>query len=60
MNHYIAETGKVYRLKSTGDILGNELYLGKRDSIDNYEQVVPEEVKPASEDVIIEEPAKIE
>lgn len=39
LRHYIAEEGKVWKHKVTGDILSNELYLGINDSIDNYEQV---------------------
>lgn len=39
---YIAEEGKVWKSKLTGDILSNEIYLGINDSIDNYEQVYVE------------------
>ena len=38
-NHYIAEQGKVWKSKITGDILSEQLYLGKQDIISNYEQV---------------------
>lgn len=39
LKKYLANTGKVWKVKATGDILSNELYLGINDSIDNYEQV---------------------
>ena len=39
LRKFIAEEGKVFKHKITGDILSNELYLGINDSIDNYEQV---------------------
>ena len=38
LRHYIAQEGKVWKHKTTGDI-STELYLGINDSIDNYEQV---------------------
>ena len=38
-NHYIAEHGKVWKSKTTGDVLSEQLYLGINDSIENYEQV---------------------
>lgn len=41
----VADAGKVWKHKITGDILSDELYLGVDDSIDNYEQVdEPKEV----------------
>lgn len=39
LRKFVAEQGKVWKHKVTGDILSNELYLGINDSIDNYEQV---------------------
>ena len=39
LRKFVAEEGKVFKHKITGDILSNELYLGINDSIDNYEQV---------------------
>ena len=39
LRKFVAEEGKVWKVKATGDILSNELYLGINDSIDNYEQV---------------------
>lgn len=38
-NHYIAEPGKIFKTKLNETLLGEELYLGIYDSIDNYEQV---------------------
>lgn len=39
LRKFVAEAGKVWKHKITGDILSNELYLGINDTIDNYEQV---------------------
>ena len=39
LRKFVAEQGKVWKVKATGDILSNELYLGINDSIDNYEQI---------------------
>lgn len=39
LRKFVAEQGKVWKVKATGDILSSELYLGINDSIDNYEQV---------------------
>lgn len=47
MNKLIAKEGKVFKNKLTGEILGFELYLGKEDNIDNYEQVD----KPVEEEI---------
>ena len=47
MNKLIAKEGKVFKNKLTGEMLGFELYLGKEDSIDNYEQVD----KPVEEEI---------
>ena len=45
LRKFVADEGKVWKHKVTGDILSNELYLGINDSIDNYEQVdEPKEV----------------
>ena len=46
-NHYIAESGKTFKSKLNESLVGEELYLGKNDSIDNYEQVD----KPAEEEI---------
>lgn len=39
LNYHKAEEGKVWKHKATGSILSSELYLGKEDNKDNYEQV---------------------
>ena len=39
LRKFVAEQGKVWKVKATGDILSNELYLGINDFIGNYEQV---------------------
>ena len=39
LRKFVAEEGKVWKHKITGDILSNELYLGINDFIGNYEQV---------------------
>ena len=38
-NHYIAESGKIFKSKLNESLVGEELYLGIHDSIDNYEEV---------------------
>ena len=38
-NHYIAESGKTFKSKLNESLVGEELYLGIHDSIDNYEEV---------------------
>lgn len=48
MNKLIAKEGKVFKNKLTGEVLGFELYIGKEDTIDNYEQVD----KPVEEEII--------
>ena len=35
----IAEEGKIFKSKDSGDILTNKLYLGCNDSADNYEEI---------------------
>ena len=35
----IAEEGKIFKSKISGDILTNKLYLGCNDSADNYEEI---------------------
>lgn len=45
LRKYIAEEGKVWKSKLTGDILSNEIYLGVNDSIDNYEQILYTEIE---------------
>lgn len=47
LRKFVAEEGKVWKHKVTGDILSNELYLGINDSIDNYEQVDEPKVEVA-------------
>ena len=47
MNKLIAKEGKVFKNKLTGEMLGFELYLGKEDSIDNYEEII----KPIDENI---------
>ena len=47
MNKLVAKEGKIFKNKLTGEILGFELYLGKNDSIDNYEEVD----KPVEEEI---------
>lgn len=37
----IAQPGKVWRNKTTGEILGYDIYPAKSESIDNFEQVDP-------------------
>lgn len=49
-NHYIAKEGCVYKRKTDGFIMGNELYLGlfidgTEDHIDNYEEVPDPETR---------------
>lgn len=39
MNRIIAEEGKIFKNKETGDLFGDVIYLGKEDSVSNYEQV---------------------
>lgn len=50
----IAENGKVFKDKITGDILTDRLYLGCNDSPDNYEEIEPlieeEEINDVIED----------
>jgi hypothetical protein len=40
-NHITASDGKVFQNKITGDIYGNELWLGNIDSADNYDEIDP-------------------
>jgi hypothetical protein len=44
-NHLIAKDGKLLKNKKTGEVYGNELWLGNIDSVDNYEEVDDEENK---------------
>lgn len=48
LNYHKADEGKVWKHKATGSILSGELYLGKEDNKDNYEQVedIPNEQQP--------------
>lgn len=48
LNYHKADEGKVWKHKATGELLSSELYLGKEDSKDNYEQVeVLDEQQPS-------------
>ena len=38
-NHIKADTGKTFVRKGTTDVISSELWLGKGDSADNYEEV---------------------
>ena len=50
LRRFVADEGKVWKHKITGDILSNELYLGVNDFIGNYEQVdEPKEENPLAE-----------
>ena len=48
-NHYIAESGKIFKSKLNESLVGEELYLGIHDSIDNYEEVLVNAVNQESE-----------
>ena len=51
LRKFVANKGKVWKVKATGDILSNELYLGINDFIGNYEQVdEPKEENPLQEE----------
>jgi hypothetical protein len=39
LRKFDADLGKVWKSKLTGDELSETLYLGKQDTIDNYEQI---------------------
>ena len=41
MERYYAQEGKVFKSKIDGAILSNVLILGKNDSLENYEEIVP-------------------
>ena len=47
LNYYKAEEGKVWKHIPTETLLSSELYLGKEDVIENYEQV---------EETVVEQP----
>ena len=47
LNYHKAEEGKIWKHKATGEPLSSELYLGKEDFIENYEQV---------EETVVEQP----
>lgn len=49
MNKLVAKEGKVFKNKLTGEMLGAELYLGKSDSVHNYEEVLANAVNQESE-----------
>ena len=44
-----ADEGKIFKSKVSGDILTNMLYLGCKDSADNYEEISEVEVYAKSE-----------
>lgn len=52
----VASIGHIFRDKSTGELLGKELWLGVGDSPDNYEEVAYDE---DSETALEESPAQI-
>ena len=45
-NKITADEGKIFALKSTGEVVANQLWLGVNDSADNYVEVdEPEDVE---------------
>lgn len=44
LRHFTARDGYIWKSKLTGDLLSSELYLGKEDTIDNYEEVLEDAV----------------
>lgn len=52
LNYHKADEGKVWKHKATGSILSGELYLGKEDSKDNYEQVGEVLDEPQNEEIV--------
>lgn len=36
--HYIAEEGKTFIRKADGFVMGEDIWLGENDSIENYEE----------------------
>ena len=51
----IAEEGKIFKSKVSGDILTNKLYLGCNDSADNYEEISEVEAHAESESDTVQE-----
>ncbi len=45
MRKHDAKEGYIWKSKRTGDILSEILILGKEDSIENYEEVVKEQLE---------------
>lgn len=43
-NHYLAEEGKTFIRKADGVDMGEEIYLGENDTIENYEERQVEQV----------------
>ena len=51
----IAEEGKIFKSKVSGDILTNKLYLGCNDSADNYEEISEVEAYAETESNTVQE-----
>ena len=51
----IAEEGKIFKSKVSGDILTNKLYLGCNDSADNYEEINEVEAYAETESDTVQE-----
>ena len=51
----IAEEGKIFKSKVSGDILTNKLYLGCNDSADNYEEISEVEAYAETESDTVQE-----
>ena len=51
----IAEEGKIFKSKVSGDILTNKLYLGCNDSADNYEEISEVEAYAEAESNTVQE-----
>lgn len=49
MNKLVAKEGQVFKNKLTGEVLGAVLYLGKNDSVYNYEEVLANAINQESE-----------
>ena len=59
-NHYKAKEGYTFKRKVDGFIMGNELYLGlyidgTQDTIDNYEEVIDENMQEVTSNRLKEE-----
>ena len=51
----IAEEGKIFKSKVSGDILTNKLYLGCNDTADNYEEISEVEAYAETESDTVQE-----